>query len=82
MFSSPEYVFKDGELIVRDGRVVKVTWGRYHTVQPAYDRGIERHLSEHFERYHTIRADHLRISEDEMRAFGHGAEVVTHPCRR
>jgi formylmethanofuran dehydrogenase subunit A len=82
MFSSPEYVFKDGELIVRDGRVVKVTWGRYHTVQPSYDRGIERHLSEHFERYHTIRADHLRISEDEMRAFGHGAEVVTHPCRR
>ena len=82
MFSAPEYVFKDGEVVVRDGKVVKVTWGRYHTVQPEFDHGIERRLKEHFDRYQTIRADHLRISADEMHAFGHGADVVTHPCRR
>ena len=82
MFSTPEYVFKDGELIVRNGAVVKVTWGRYHTVEPAYDRGIERRLKEHFDRYQTIRAASLQISRDEMAAFGHGAEVRTHPCRR
>ncbi len=82
MFSAPEYVFKDGEVVVRDGKVVKVTWGRYHTVQPEYDHGIERRLREHFDRYQTIRADHMRISPDEMHAFGHGAEIVTHPCRR
>ncbi len=82
MFATPEYVFKDGELIVRNGRIEKVTWGRYHTVRPDFDPGIERRLSEHFERYHTIRAAHLRISNDEMGAFGHGAEVITHPCRR
>ncbi len=29
MFSVPEYVFKDGEIVVRDGKVVRVTWGRY-----------------------------------------------------
>jgi formylmethanofuran dehydrogenase subunit A len=82
MFTRPEYVFKDGELVVQDGRVVKVSWGRYHAVQPAYDKGIERRLREHFARYHTIRADHLRIDDEEMAAFGHGAEVVRHPCRR
>jgi formylmethanofuran dehydrogenase subunit A len=82
MFTSPEYVFKDGELVVRSGRVVKVTWGRTHTVRPAYDRGIERRLTEHFARYMTIRADHLQIGDEEMRVFGHGADVVTHPCRR
>ncbi len=82
MFSAPEYVFKDGDVIVRDGKVVKVTWGRYHTVQPEFDRGIERRLKDHFDRYQTMRADHLRISADEMHAFGHGADVVTHPCRR
>lgn len=82
MFSTPEYVFKDGELIVRDGKVVKVTWGRYHTVEPAYDRGIERRLKEHFDRYQTIRAASLQISRDEMATFGHGADVRTHPCRR
>jgi formylmethanofuran dehydrogenase subunit A len=82
MFTAPEYVFKGGEVIVRDGRIVKVVWGRYHTVEPAYDRGIGRRLSEHFERYHTVRAEHLQISPDELRSFGHGADMVTHPCRR
>jgi formylmethanofuran dehydrogenase subunit A len=82
MFTAPEYVFKDGELIVRDGRIVKVVWGRYHTVEPAYNHGISRRLTEHFERYHTVRAEHLQISADELRSFGHGADMVTHPCRR
>ena len=81
MFSAPEYVFKDGELVVRDGRIVAVTWGRYHRVRPEYDRGIERRLAEHYGRYQTVQAEHLRISDDEMGDFGHGAEVVTHPCR-
>jgi formylmethanofuran dehydrogenase subunit A len=82
MFSAPEYVFKDGELVVHNGKVVRVTWGRTHTVRPAYDRGIERRLAEHCARYMTIRADHLQIGDEEMRTFGHGADVVTHPCRR
>ncbi len=81
MFSAPEYVFKDGELVVQNGKVVKVTWGRVHTVQPAYDRGIETRLREHFERYHTMRASQLQLSDDEMHAIGHGAEVVVHPLR-
>jgi formylmethanofuran dehydrogenase subunit A len=82
MFGSPEYVFKDGELVVEQGRIVKVTWGRYHSVRPDYDRGIERRLKEYCERYLTFRVDHLRITEDEMHAFGHGAAVTPHPCRR
>jgi formylmethanofuran dehydrogenase subunit A len=82
MFTAPEYVFKDGDLVVEHGKVVKVTWGRTHTVRPEYDRAIERRLAEHFARYQTIRADHLRIGDEEMRAFGHGAGVVTHACRR
>ncbi|MDH4347272.1 MAG: formylmethanofuran dehydrogenase subunit A [Gemmatimonadota bacterium] len=81
MFVAPEYVFKDGEVVVRDGRVVAVAWGRYHVVRPEYDRGIERRVGEHFDRYQTMRAEHLRISEGEMGDFGHGAELVTHPCR-
>ena len=81
MFTAPEYVFKDGELVVQNGKVVKVTWGRFHSVKPAYDRGIERRLAEHFARYQTIRAEHIRIGAEEMAMFGHGAEVVTHPCR-
>jgi formylmethanofuran dehydrogenase subunit A len=82
MFATPEYVFKDGELVARDGQIVKVTWGRYHKVAPAFDRGIERRLAPYFERFLTMRLGNFVIAEDEMRAFGHGAEIVTHPCRR
>ncbi|HXG44191.1 MAG TPA: formylmethanofuran dehydrogenase subunit A [Gemmatimonadales bacterium] len=81
MFRTPLFVFKDGELVVRDGAIVRVTWGRYHAVAPAFDPAIERRVADHFARFHTIRAANFRISDDEMRAFGHGAEVVTHPCR-
>lgn len=81
MFTAPEYVFKGGELVVRDGKVVQVTWGRYHTVRPEYDRGIERRLAEYFARYQTVRAEHLAISDEEMHAFGHGGAVLVHPCR-
>ncbi len=82
MFATPQYVFKDGELVARDGRIVKVGWGRYHTVAPPFDRSIERRLAEHFERFQTVRLEHFGIGEDEMMAFGHGAGVVTHPCRQ
>ena len=81
MFTAPEYVFKGGRLVVRDGRIVQAPWGRFHAVAPEFDRGIERRLSDHYRRYQTLRAETLRISEDEMAAFGHGADLVTHPCR-
>lgn len=81
MFTTPEYVFKAGEPVVRDGKIIAVTWGRYHTVQPAYDHGIERRLQEYFARYQTVRAEHLVISDEEMHGFGHGGAVLVHPCR-
>ena len=81
MFTAPEYVFKRGRVVVRDGRVIETPWGRYHAVAPAYDPGIERRLDDYYRRFLTQRAGQLRISEDEMAAFGHGGELVTHPCR-
>ncbi len=82
MFTAPEYVFKNGEVIVRDGRVISLGWGRYHLVEPPYDPGIERRLAGHFEKFQTMRAASLKISRDEMAAFGHGADLITHPCRK
>ena len=37
MFAKPAYVFKDGELVARDGAIVKVTWGATHVVKPEFD---------------------------------------------
>jgi formylmethanofuran dehydrogenase subunit A len=81
MFSAPEYVFKDGEVVARDGRIVKVTRGATHVVQPDFDRGIEKRLRDYFERYHTIRFDNFAVSADELDQFGSRATLV-HPCAR
>jgi len=79
MFAKPNYVFKDGELIVRDGVVVKVTWGKTHTVKPEFDRGIERELGDYFARYHTMQMQHFKVSADEIADSGRGG-IITQPC--
>jgi formylmethanofuran dehydrogenase subunit A len=81
MFSAPEYVFKDGELVARDGAIVKVTRGATHVVRPDFDRGIEKRLRDYFERYHTIGFDNFAIAVDELGDFG-SREILVHPCTR
>lgn len=76
MFSRPDYVFKDGELVVKDGQVVKVTWGHTHTVKPEFDRGIEKDLKQYFDRYHTMSMENFKVSSDEIAEGGRGGVVV------
>ena len=70
MFSKPDYVFKDGELVAKDGKVVKVTWGKTHTVKPSFDIGVEQDLEKYFYKYHTIQLDNFKISDDELISYG------------
>ncbi len=79
MFRTPEYVFKDGQMIVRDGRLVAVTRGSVHAVKPEYDRSIEAEVAEYFERYQTTSADGFRIDRDELCECG--SELIVHACR-
>jgi formylmethanofuran dehydrogenase subunit A len=76
MFSKPDYVFKDGELVVKDGEVVKVTWGHTHTVKPEFDRSIEKDLKQYFDRYHTMSMDNFKVSSDEIAEGGRGGVIV------
>ncbi|MGH8751636.1 MAG: formylmethanofuran dehydrogenase subunit A, partial [Burkholderiales bacterium] len=82
MFSAPDYVFKDGEVVARSGKIVKVTWGNTHVVKPQFDHGIEKQLKPYFERYLTLRMDNFKISDDEMRECGRGSRLLTHACRK
>ena len=81
MFAKPEYVFKDGELVARNGKVVKITHGATHVVRPEFDAGIERDLKSYFDRYHTMRLDHFKVPDDEITEGGKG-RLIVHPCRR
>ena len=77
MFAKPDYVFKDGELVVKDGVVTKVTWGKTHTAKPNFDIGVEKGLKQYFDKYHTIQLDNFKISNDEIAQDGRG-QVITH----
>jgi formylmethanofuran dehydrogenase subunit A len=76
MFEKPDYVFKDGELVVKDGQVVKVTWGHTHTVKPEFDRGIEKDIKKYFDTYHTMNMENFKVSSDEIAEGGRGGVVV------
>lgn len=80
MFEKPEYVFKDGQLIVRDGRVVRVVNGALHVVKPEYDKGIEKPLKDYYDRYMTVKMEHLRVSDDEICACG-ASKLIAHRCK-
>jgi formylmethanofuran dehydrogenase subunit A len=81
MFAKPDYVFKDGELVVRNGEVVKVTWGTTHVVRPEFDSNIERELSSYFDRYLSLKLSNFKIDDEEIIQHGRG-RIQVHPCHR
>lgn len=80
MFAKPDYVFKDGQLVVRNGEVVKVTWGSTHTVKPDFDRAIEKDLKQYFDRYHTMNMENFKVSAAELEEDGRG-KVIVQECK-
>ena len=77
MFAKPEYVFKDGELVVKNGKVTKVVWGATHVTKPAFDIGVENNLKRYFDTFHTIQMENFKISNDEMEDIGNG-KLIKH----
>ena len=75
MFAHPAYVLKDGEVVVRDGQLVKERPGRTFYVAPEYDRAIESDLRKHFEDTYTVSFDNYPVVE----AYLPRGEVV--PCK-
>ena len=78
-FTRPDFVFKDGRLVVRDGRLVDIAWGSTHVARPNFDSGIERGLREHFDRYLTVRLDNFAVADGEIEDGGTG-RLVRHTC--
>ena len=80
MFATPELVFKNGELIVKNNKVVKVTQGATHVARPAYDRAIEGPLKTYFDRYHTVRMENFKLTDEEI-IDGDRGSIVVQPTR-
>ena len=76
MFATPEYVFKGGELVVKKGKIVKVVQGATHVMRPEYDKSIETPLNDYFDRFHTMRMENFKLSDDEIVQGDNGSIVV------
>ena len=81
MFSSPEYVFKRGELCVRNGKVCAIPATSTHVVEPAYDRSIEKPLKHYFDRYMTMNLENYKLSRDELESYNQHSLLV-HDCKQ
>jgi formylmethanofuran dehydrogenase subunit A len=80
MFEKPLYVFKDGELVAQNGKIVKVVSGSTHTLRPEYDRSIEKSLKQYFDRYMTVKLDNFKVKDEEITDLGHG-NIIVQPCQ-
>ncbi|ACC75535.1 formylmethanofuran dehydrogenase subunit A [Paraburkholderia phymatum] len=80
MFTSPAYVFKDGQLVARDGNLVSTPTGGIHFVSPDYDKGIEKTLRQYSETHLASNFAHAAISDDEICACCRGGRLLPVAC--
>ena len=81
MFEKPDYVFKDGELVVVDGKVVHTKWGTTHIVRPDWDSSVEKDLQKYFDRFMTMKVGNFKISDGEITEDGRGS-LTAHSLNR
>ncbi len=81
MFEKPDYVFKDGELVVVDGKVVHTKWGTTHIVTPEWDNSVEKDLQKYFDRFMTMKVGNFKMSNDEITEDGRGS-LTAHTLNR
>jgi formylmethanofuran dehydrogenase subunit A len=63
MFTTPRYVFKDGQMIIEDSEFRTDHEGRILHVAPDYDPKIKQVIRPFFEDYYTIQFDNYAVSE-------------------
>ncbi len=80
MFSTPEYVFKDGLLVARAGSVVALPVGGPHFVEPGFDPIIEKTLRRHWHAHGSTEFDQFAIGHDELCRCGNGGRLLPAAC--
>ncbi len=66
MFAHPRYVLKDGEVVVKDGRLVSERPGRTFYVSPPHDPGIEADIRAHFETCYSMSFDNYPVQPEYL----------------
>ena len=80
MFSTPEFVFKDGVEVARAGRITALPVGGTHFALPGYDTSIETWLRKQIDQRGSLNFDHLFIGHDELCRCGNGGRLLPLAC--
>jgi formylmethanofuran dehydrogenase subunit A len=78
MFRNAALVFKDGELVVRDGAVTRYTKGKTLRIRPGYDRAIEKRLDAYYDELYGLPRSAFDVPEAALAGKSVFAEVA---CR-
>ncbi|MSR14656.1 MAG: formylmethanofuran dehydrogenase subunit A [Gammaproteobacteria bacterium] len=81
MFKAPRLVYKAGEQIIREGKIVATPRGATHVVRPEFDSSIERLLDTYFDQYMSVRRANFMVSDHEIEEFGQ-SPLIRHTARR
>jgi formylmethanofuran dehydrogenase subunit A len=80
MFTTPEFVFKDGVCVARAGEITALPVGGTHFVEPGYDSAIEKRLRRHWQDHAAINFDHVAIGNDELCTCCNGGRLLPTAC--
>jgi formylmethanofuran dehydrogenase subunit A len=80
MFATPEYVFKDGAMVARGGRITAVPVGGTHFVEPDFDLSIEKTLRRHLAAHGSVNFDHIAMGRDELCRCCNGGRLLPAAC--
>lgn len=76
MFRFAHLVFKDGDLVVRDGVVTHYRWGKALKVNPGYDKAIDRRLTGYYDHHFGVSRDLFAVNENLLPRAGTVREVA------
>jgi formylmethanofuran dehydrogenase subunit A len=78
MFRAAARVYKDGELVVRDGEVTRTRYGRALQVTPDVEASMQRRMTEYYDERYGLPSDFMRVPEG---AIGRPEPFETVACR-
>jgi formylmethanofuran dehydrogenase subunit A len=66
MFRAAALVFKDGDLVVRNGEVTHCRWGRALHVRPERYRAIDRRMKAYYDERYGLSPDVIKVPESAI----------------
>ncbi len=64
MFKEAVYVFKDGENIVKNGKIIKLKKGKTQVFKTNFDKSIEKDLQKWFDKFYSLDLEKFSVDEN------------------